>query len=92
MGCDSLAFLLLTQELYLTKKSKREEKKKEKKYPSSCNTLHISAFIIWFLITGFTRRVRMTQVKSRASQALLGFIAPGSDQEQELLYQKYLEP
>lgn len=34
----------------------------------------------------------MTQVKSRASQALLGFIAPGSDQEQELLYQKYLEP
>lgn len=30
--------------------------------------LHISTFIIWFLITGFTRRVRMTQVKSRALQ------------------------
>lgn len=30
--------------------------------------LHISTFIIWFLITGFSRRVRMTQVKSRALQ------------------------
>lgn len=30
--------------------------------------LHISTFIIWFLITGSSRRARMTQVKSRALQ------------------------
>lgn len=30
--------------------------------------LHISTVIIWFLVTGFSRRVRMTQVKSRALQ------------------------
>lgn len=70
MGCDSLAFLLLlTQELHLTKTCKRKRKeKKKKKYPSSCNMLHISTFIIWFLITGSSRRARMTQVKSRALQ------------------------